>query len=105
VYGVLLRELAVFTASTLLDAGQEPEEAEETLLKALEDVVNEEEEEEEEEEAAGGNLRCDAQPRKIKTPVITNPVPEKEVNLKGGLPLPGMDSRDGTAGGEDISDG
>jgi hypothetical protein len=79
-YGVLLRELASFTAEALLDAGQDPDEAEETLLKALEDLTDEDEDE----------------------AIITNPVPEKEVHLRGGLPSSGSDGRDGAQGGEDI---
>jgi len=82
-YGVLLRELASFTAEALLDAGQDPDEAEETLLKALEDLTDEDEDE----------------------AIITNPVPEKEVHLRGGLPASGNDGRDGAQGGEDIDNG
>jgi hypothetical protein len=107
--GILLRELAEFVAGELLDAGQDPEEAEETLLKALEDVIDSSEEEEEEEEG-NEQLPSISSPdsgfgRSVKNmmqPIITNPVPVKEVRPVGGLPGPGIDPRDGAAGGEDI---
>ena len=91
--GILLNELAQYVAAKLLEAGQTPDEAEETLLNALEEEAAAYEEEEED---GGGPQRA------VNLPIITNPVPEKDVQLKGGFPGSGIDGRDGTQGGEDI---
>jgi hypothetical protein len=100
--GILLRELAQYAAAKLLEAGQLPEEAEETLLSALEDEVDARKEEEEEDKKEDEEEHFLAHDLRLR-PIITNPVAEKDVMLKGGLPGSRIDSRDGAAGGEDIS--